>query len=176
MEHSLGRRCAVDALASIGVEAGTIESGKSGEPIWPAETVGSISHSKGHCFTAVAKAIDFQSIGVDIEHFNRIKLRSIDRITHRLESETVGSDLNLATLLFSLKEAFYKAQFPLYQTQLNFKDIALKLIPESQSAELIWTTPNLAIDPVDYVNWKFHYTRIDDRCYVLSYRTKKELN
>lgn len=176
IEHTLGRQCALKALASIGIVAKSIESGRSGEPIWPKKTVGSISHSKGHCFSAVAREIDFLAMGVDIEHFNRIKVRSINRITHRLESEMVGSDLDLATLLFSLKEAFYKAQFPLYKVHLNFKDVALKLSPKSQSAELVWTSPKLAIDPSDYSNWKFRYVRMDNRCYVVSYRPKMELN
>ena len=176
IEHSLGRRCALKALAAIGVEGVSIGSGVNGEPIWPVDTVGSISHSKGHCFIAAARAVDFLSMGVDIEHFNRMKPRSINRITHSLESAMVGEDLDLATILFSLKEAFYKAQFPLFKTHLNFKDIALKLIPESQSAELVWATPNLAMNPEDYPNWKFHYTRIENRCYVLSHCPKKQLN
>lgn len=176
IEHSLGRNCALKALAAMGIKGFSIGSGVNGEPIWPADIVGSISHSKGYCFIAAARAVDFSSLGVDIEHFNRMKSRSIDRITHSLESAMVGEDLEIATILFSLKEAFYKAQFPLFKTQLNFKDIALKLIPESQSAELIWATPKLEMNPEDYKNWKFNYTRIENRCYVLSHCPKKQLN
>lgn len=173
-EHSLGRQCAHAALAAIGVQTETIHKGLNGEPIWPASTVGSISHSKGHCFTAVARKTDFLSIGVDIEHFNRMKDRSISRITHPLELESVGTDRDLATLLFSLKEAFYKAQFPIYQRQLSFKDIALNLIPERQSADLLWANPNLPIPQENYSDWKFNFVRIKNRCYSLAYLPKKQ--
>ena len=76
-------------MNAIGIDCNEIQSSEHGFPIWPKGIVGSISHSKGTCLSAVAKSKDFQAIGVDIEQFNRMKERSVERITHPKEIAAV---------------------------------------------------------------------------------------
>ena len=166
-EYSLGRYCAKQAMNAIGIDCNAIESSSHGFPIWPKEIVGSISHSKGTCLSAVAKSKDFEAIGIDIEQFNRMKERSLERITHPKEIAEIGHDLKKATLLFSIKEAFYKAQYPIYKTHLNFKDLAFSYDFSSQKAELIWLSHKSPIEQSEYSRWKITYQIIENTCFAL---------
>ena len=166
-EYSLGRYCAKQAINAIGIDCNEIQSSSYGFPIWPKGIVGSISHSKGTCLSAVAKSKDFEAIGIDVEQFNRMKERSVERIAHPKEIAEIGSDLKKATLLFSIKEAFYKAQFPIYKTPLNFKDLAFSYDFSSQQAELIWLSNKSPIAQSDYSKWKITYQIIQNTCFAL---------
>ena len=119
-EYILGRYCAQQALRDMNFHCNLIQSSPHGFPIWPDGIVGSISHSKGLCLSAVAKSSDFQAIGIDVEQFDRMKESSIERIVHSKEKAQIGEDLIKATLLFSIKEAFYKAQYPIFKTCLLY--------------------------------------------------------
>ena len=166
-EYSLGRYCAKQAINAIGIDCNEIQSSMYGFPIWPKGIVGSISHSKGTCLSAVAKFENFQALGIDVEQFNRMKERSLERITHPKEVAEIGSDLKKATLLFSVKEAFYKAQFPIFKTRLNFKDLAFSYDFYSQQAELIWLSDKSPIAQSEYSKWKITYQIIENTCFAL---------
>ena len=79
-EYTLGRYCAKQAMNNIGIDYNEVQSSSYGFPIWPKGIVGSISHSKGTCLSAVAKSKDFEAIGIDVEQFNRMKERSVERM------------------------------------------------------------------------------------------------
>ncbi|GAB2979587.1 hypothetical protein GCM10027049_13610 [Mucilaginibacter puniceus] len=139
-DFSTGRYCARKALADIGHENAEILVGNDKQPIWPKGYVGSISHS-GKLVGAVAgKASRVKSIGLDIESIGKIKpdmwrLLYTDVETEFLNSFS-GEELAYhTTLLFSLKEAFYKLQFPLTKTFLNFTDVEVK--PFDNKLELV---------------------------------------
>ena len=174
-EYCLGRYCAQKAIQALNpkIDSSEIESSPHGFPIWPNGITGSISHSKGLCLSAVGKSLDYQGIGIDVEQFNRIKERSLERIIHPEEEAQIGNDLKKATLLFSIKEAFYKAQFPLYKSPLNFKDIALDYDFTSQTAELRWLAGKSPISKLDYANWIITYQIIKDTCFVLCSKSNK---
>lgn len=172
-EHSLGRYCAQQATNAIGIHCSKISSDSQGLPIWPEGVVGSISHSKGLCLSAVAKSEDFQTIGIDIEQFNRMKERSIERIVHPEEKAEIGNDLTKATLLFSIKEAFYKAQFPIYKSHLNFKDLAFRYDFSGQKAQLVWLAEKSPIAKADYSKWATSYQIIENTCFVLCSKSNK---
>ena len=110
-EYSLGRYCAKQAMNAIGIDCNEIQSSSHGFPIWPKGIVGSISHSKGTCLSAVAKSKDFEAIGIDVEQFNRMKERSVERIAHPKEIAEIGNDLKKATLLFSIKKPSTRHSF-----------------------------------------------------------------
>lgn len=172
-EHRLGRYCAEQGLKAMGKEGNEIQSSPQGYPIWPQGIVGSISHSKGLCLSAVAKSEYFEAIGIDVEQLNRMKEGSIERIIHPLEKAEIGNDLKKATLLFSIKEAFYKAQFPLHYTPLNFKDVAFEYDFPSQKAQLIWLAEKSPIPKKDYSDWVITYQIIETTCFALCSKNNK---
>ena len=48
----------------------------------------------------------------------------------QLAYSPLGEDL-FTTLIFSAKEAFYKAQYPLFKKWLNFKNVEITVSPET---------------------------------------------
>jgi len=99
--------------------------GRLGDPIWPAGIIGSIAHDEDMAVSVAARAGVLKSVGVDIEPALPLppELRSVvaapqDRL----------SDLDTALggrILFAVKEAAYKASFPLDGRVLGFEDIAV---------------------------------------------------
>ena len=98
-----------------------------GLPQWPEGWVASISHSRGLCCAVAGASAQFACVGVDLEKTNRLSSAAARRVVHPLEIDFAGEDQLRASLLFCLKEAFYKAQFPRWRTAANFQDLALDL-------------------------------------------------
>ena len=125
-EFIVGRRCARAALAQIGVSPCALPPGENRVPQWPAGIVGSISHSVGLCCAVAAHSNRIRCLGVDLETTTRISPGVIKYVMHPLEADFVGSDQMRGSLLFSAKEAFFKAQFPIWGVWPNFKDLAFQ--------------------------------------------------
>ena len=134
LDFLAGRRAAHLALKRLGIEAPfPIPKGKHGEPIWPSEVVGSISHCRTHCLCVVAPSPPYQLIGCDIEDATRMNQRLAQRILSEAEKNTYRMPQDLyATIIFCAKEAFYKLQHPRHRKSLSFKDIRVKLLPEDK--------------------------------------------
>jgi 4'-phosphopantetheinyl transferase EntD len=124
LEFAAGRHCAREALAALGVGPVAVPRGAHREPVWPPGIVGSISHATGYCGAVVARAATCRGLGFDVEEWGRLRPALWRRIATPPELEWLhagGRDgERWATLLFSAKEAFYKAQYPRSATFLGF--------------------------------------------------------
>lgn len=123
-----GRMAARSALMAANLPIAPIRIGPSGQPKWPAEVVGSISHSRGAAIALVAPAPMTQGVGVDIE-----TLRPVPEITGLVASpEEVEwirqSDSPDTTLLrlFAAKECIFKAFFPRVNRWFGFETASLR--------------------------------------------------
>ena len=145
-EFIAGRRCARAALAQIGHAPCAVPTDADGLPVWPDGAVGSISHSRGLCCAVAASADGRLSLGIDLEKTTRLSARAMERVVHPLEASFVGEDQVRGSLLFSAKEAFYKAQFPVWGAQPNFKDLAFAIDGDSQQMSVLEIAPNLPMD------------------------------
>jgi len=142
-EFIAGRRCARAALSKLGQTASALPPDAEGVPVWPAGTVGSISHSRGLC-CAVATSTDVTCcLGLDLEKTTRLSARAMARVVHPLEVDFVGDDQTKGSLLFSVKEAFFKAQFPQWHVQPNFKDLALHVDLAAEQMSVQEIAPHL---------------------------------
>jgi 4'-phosphopantetheinyl transferase EntD len=126
-----GRACARRALSELGVAASAISRGERGEPCWPEGIVGSITHCEGYRAAAVAWAREWRCMGIDAEPHGPLPRGVLARIALAREQRWLGS---LAAehpavcwdrLLFSAKEAVYKAVYPLTGERLQFKDVPI---------------------------------------------------
>jgi 4'-phosphopantetheinyl transferase EntD len=129
-EFVTGRACARRALERLGVEPGPIPHGDRGEPLWPSGVVGSITHCLGYRASAVAKAEDVLSVGIDAEVHEPLPEGILESIAFGRELEAVKrADVGvcLDRVLFSAKEAVYKAWFPLARRWLGFEDVELTI-------------------------------------------------
>ena len=130
-EFLAGRYCAQRALAEIDIEATTLAIGKDRYPEWPESALGSISHSDSRAVAIVSKASDLRGIGIDIEkHINENTIENIQsQILFGTEvdllSATLLSKQLFFTIVFSLKESFFKSAYPIVQSYFDFDAITV---------------------------------------------------
>ena len=138
-EFRTGRACARAALAELGVEAQVIPSGPRGAPQWPAGIAGSITHCDGYRACAVARQSELLTVGIDAELdaplpegvIGDIALPAERRDLDALTAQEPG--VSWDRLLFSAKEAVYKAWFPLTGRWLGFEDARVEIDRERRS-------------------------------------------
>ena len=134
-EFAAGRLLARRLLGRLGVpEAFELLAGEDRAPIWPAGVVGTISHTSSRAAVAVARAGDVLALGCDLEHDEPLDEGILRRVCDPREREWIASRPlaqrgRLAMLVFSAKEAAYKAQYPLTGKILEFSDLSLDLDP-----------------------------------------------
>ncbi|MGH8228877.1 MAG: 4'-phosphopantetheinyl transferase family protein [Steroidobacteraceae bacterium] len=129
-EFAAGRACARTALAALGISGFALRPGPNREPAWPAGVVGSITHTAGYCGAAVARQSQLLCLGIDAERRGRVHRRLWHRITTKaervwLEGLPHERASDMAAVIFSAKEAFFKAQFPLTREWLAFADVSV---------------------------------------------------
>ncbi|WP_042454714.1 4'-phosphopantetheinyl transferase family protein [Streptacidiphilus jiangxiensis] len=136
-EFATARRCAMDALEALGAPAVPPAKLASGAPHWPTGVVGSITHTTGYRAVAVARSCDYRSLGVDAEPAVPLRPGLLEGVTcpeeraELLRLEAVDPQTPWDKLLFSAKEAVYKAWRPVVDTPLGFQDVRVGFDPES---------------------------------------------
>lgn len=137
-EFAAGRAAARCALQAIGITPTLIRIRSDRSPDWPAGIVGSISHCSDYAGAAVAPNSVSRSIGLDLELREAVRPELWDAILtagelQQLHKYPSALRCSLASLLFSAKESFFKFQFPLTRTWLEFKEVEIYAINETGS-------------------------------------------
>lgn len=138
-EFAAVRDCARQALEALGVTPCAIPRGPRGEPGWPAGVVGSMTHCEGMYMAAVASKREIHALGIDAE--SRAPLpEGVLRLVSTPEERSVLTELVADEpgvpwdrLLFSAKEAVYKAWYPVTRTWLGFHQATVSFSPASGS-------------------------------------------
>lgn len=154
-DFSTGRLCARRALAQLGAPPRPVLRGPEREPQWPAGFVGSITHCTGFAAAAVARAGEWAAIGIDAEPHaplprpvrERIFVPGERRWLHRPPTEAVHWD----RLVFSAKEAVYKAWYPVRRTWLGFGDAQVTVEHLSDDGMSGSFRAVLSVAPVEYL-------------------------
>jgi len=124
-EYITGRMCAEHAIKTLTGNAARVHRDNAGVPIWPTDLVGSIAHTSRFACAAVALQSHRQHVGIDIERV--IAHEHVDDVLSICCAlDEVADDrtpLN-ATLLFSSKEAFFKAYYRMIGSTIEFTDVA----------------------------------------------------
>lgn len=140
-EFAGSRACARAALERLGHEPAPILSGERGEPLWPGDVVGSITHCDGYRGAAVARSSELRSLGIDAETHAPLPeglLGDIawdEELPHLSDLSRLDPAVHWDRLLFSAKESVYKAWFPLARRWLGFEDVRLRLNPAARTFE-----------------------------------------
>ncbi|MCY4643274.1 MAG: 4'-phosphopantetheinyl transferase superfamily protein [Bacteriovoracales bacterium] len=131
IEHTTGKLAAEGAMQKVLNRPASLEYKNGNIPIWPKGFVGSITHKGSLVISAVSLRKSFDSIGIDLEFFQKSDQTLEDRILTTNEREILGNKIqfqedHLMTALFSVKEAAYKCISYLGCPQcISFKDIEL---------------------------------------------------
>lgn len=131
-EFEAGRLLARRAMERLGVEAGPLLPGPRRAPVWPDAVVGSITHTRRWCAAAVAPRESFRAVGIDLEPDEPIKPPLFRMICTPPELEILeglppAERGRVCRIVFSAKEAAYKAQFAISETFLPFSAMTVRL-------------------------------------------------
>jgi 4'-phosphopantetheinyl transferase EntD len=130
-EFGTARVCARRALARLGIAACSLLPNPDRSPRWPRGIVGSISHTAGCCAVAVTSSPHIAGLGLDIELDTRLDGGLEAMICTENErlwlNHANGDRAQLGKLFFSAKEAFYKCQYTMTRSLIDFRDVELKI-------------------------------------------------
>jgi 4'-phosphopantetheinyl transferase EntD len=130
-EFTVGRTCARRALAALGVTAVALPPNTDRSVRWPDAVWGSITHTEGLCAAVVVRRERLRGVGIDAERRGRVTEKLWEQIASEREiawfraAPSVLEAAERATLLFSAKETFYKAQYCVSQTYVGFHEVEL---------------------------------------------------
>jgi 4'-phosphopantetheinyl transferase EntD len=140
-DFAAGRLCAHTALAGVGAPRGPLLRDRAGAPLWPADIVGSITHTRGFCGAVVCQRGHYDSIGIDAERLGIDEevwseiFTSVER--HRLAELSPADRSTAATIMFCAKEAFYKCQYHLTCEWVDFGSIEALVAAPAFSVQLL---------------------------------------
>ena len=130
-QFAAGRVAARAALARVGGAA--VEIGRVGRrPAWPANAVGSIAHTGSLAVAAAAAQRACRGVGVDVERETAVSAAVAERLLSESERAWLPAP-EWRTMLFSAKEAVYKAVNPITGEFLGFRDVELAIDAERQA-------------------------------------------
>lgn len=130
-EFLAGRFCAKKALANFGIENFTIEADKNRCPLWPQGVKGAITHSNSKAMVAVTQRTDILGIGIDIENImsektmNNVKEAIVKGSEFDYLARGDMSATEATSLIFSIKESFFKAAYPSTGYYFDFDAVTL---------------------------------------------------
>jgi 4'-phosphopantetheinyl transferase EntD len=114
-------------LSRFGREPYAIPKSTAGMPVWPNGIVGSLAHDTKVAIAAMAAQPEFQSVGIDIEPAEPLAPDLLGIVATAKERDRIEDDPFRGRLLFSIKEAIYKAVYPLDRTFLDHHDVEVSL-------------------------------------------------
>jgi 4'-phosphopantetheinyl transferase EntD len=160
-EYTIARSCARRALGKLGRPEVPILRGPKRQPLWPDGVVGSITHTRGYCAAAVARADEVLTVGIDAEQHDVLPDGVLGVVTLPEEREMLAAlpadDVHWDRILFSAKESVYKAWFPLTEKWLGFGDARLIFYPDGNrfSVELLVEPPIVRGEPLTGFEGRF---------------------
>jgi enterobactin synthetase component D len=143
-EFLAGRHCAAVSIERCRSDLGrvTVAAAADGRPLWPDGLVGSITHSAGFAWAAVARSEQARGLGIDSEVrldderaaalagsiLTRAELRA-------LRAARLG-DGAAVTLAFSAKESLFKCLHPLVLRPFDYLDAEVTAVVAPGELEL----------------------------------------
>jgi len=130
-EFAAGRNAARRALARLGFHDATLPRRPSSHDVlWPEGSGGSISHTRGLRAVACVRSSDLMSVGIDVEQAGPLGDEIIDAVCRPEELLALASvpaplPSDWPRLIFAMKEAAYKALYPVTRQLLTFHDVRL---------------------------------------------------
>ena len=107
--HVAGRQAALHALARLGCALMELPAKTAQRPRWPSGFVGSIAHDDAMAIAVAARIDATAAIGIDVERHDALSPADASVVLRDDELDDIGADPTLATMLWTAKEAAYKA-------------------------------------------------------------------
>ncbi len=142
-----GRLCAERCLEELGMPNRAVDSHPSGAPVWPGGVTGSITHTARDAHAVGCCEPSVRSIGIDSElRADGSQARAIEdhccTLGERAALPSTDEKDLLLTLMFSAKEAYYKAIYPLVRGYVDFLDVEVRTIDRRAGRFVIAPVPH----------------------------------
>jgi 4'-phosphopantetheinyl transferase EntD len=121
------RMVARELLPRLGHAARPLPKSASGAPAWPDGIVGSLAHDAEVAVAAIALRSRYAGLGIDIEPARPLDRDLLDIVATASERRAIADDPLQARVLFTIKEAVYKAVHPLDGVFLEHHDVEVSL-------------------------------------------------
>ena len=169
-EFTAGRIAARNAVARSGAPSCPIPSTESRLPVFPKNRLGSITHNKEWAMAAVAIPGQMFGLGIDLENRNRLNQKLWSSVFTQSERDHLDKlgDRQIdrdATIFFSAKEAFYKAQYFFTKQFLGFQDASVEIINDHQLQLNLET--DLHADCLHVRKWVGYYYPLENAVFTL---------
>jgi enterobactin synthetase component D / holo-[acyl-carrier protein] synthase len=151
-EYATVRCCARACLERLGYPPVPILPGVGGAPRWPAGIQGSMTHCAGYAAAAVGASSRISGIGIDAEPDAPLPEGVLDLIATPAEQERLAvtppepGSPHWDRLLFSAKEAIYKAWFPLVREWLDHQQAEIHFEPQQGMFTAVLSRDGLIVD------------------------------
>lgn len=150
-EFHAGRAAARAAMVALGMPPRPVPMGPDRAPVWPKGVTGSISHSSTACVAALGLSTQWGGIGVDVEEATPLDPLLISEVCTPSEQAWLGLQPEaerrlMAKLVFSIKEAAYKAQYPLTRALFGFDALEVTVDRDNTcfEARFVWPQAQIA--------------------------------
>lgn len=150
-DYAAVRNCARACLQRLGYPPAPILPGVGGAPTWPAGIRGSMTHCAGYAAAAVGTVPQISAIGIDAEPDAPLPDGVLGLIATAAEHDHLaavhGPDgPHWDRLLFSAKEAVYKAWFPLVGGWLDHHDAEISFDPHNRTFTALLSRDDLILN------------------------------
>jgi 4'-phosphopantetheinyl transferase EntD len=151
-EYAAVRSCARACLERLGYARVPILPGVGGAPTWPAGVQGSMTHCTGYAAAAVGPHPRISAIGIDAEPDAPLPDGVLDLVATPAEQDRLAATRpaadgpNWDRLLFSAKEAVYKAWFPLVGEWLDHQDAEIHFHPHEATFTALLSRDGLIVN------------------------------
>jgi 4'-phosphopantetheinyl transferase EntD len=138
-EFTSVRVCARRALAALGQPPAPLVPDERGAPRWPDGITGSMTHCDGYRGCVLARTADLVSVGLDAEPNDVLPDRVEQKVmlpAERAHIAALAADQRGVCwdrLLFSAKEAVYKAWYPVTGRWLGFEQASIEFATDQRS-------------------------------------------
>lgn len=151
-EFSTARWLARIGLKKFGKKNWPVLTGRLGNPLWPQELIGSISHDGNLCVVVLMYKKKLLNFGIDLIYLPKHNDKFIELapifMAHSNEltfMKMLITDINHAALLFSIKESIVKAISHKINDFIDLRSIILQFINNKLRFKIADYSPNVDI-------------------------------
>lgn len=165
-EYLAGRICATQALTALNIDNPIVHTAGDRVPIWPTETFGSITHTKGIAAAIAGIKQDVAGVGIDVEKLMKdsqeakLKTHILREDESTLFREFGKQVTHPLSVIFSAKESIYKALYPFVKKYFGFDKA--RLIAFNETVLTFKIMHNLSKQVQTGLEVNVHYQLIDD--------------
>lgn len=170
-EFFAGRYCAQQSLLSLTGSTSVIHIGSHRNPLWPARITGSISHTNNQAIAATALKSHTRAIGIDIQDeidsgtYASIKTQIMFGEELKLIEQYHQASMQLLvfSLMFSVKESFFKAAFPEVGYYFDFSCVSVVAVDQADQCIYLKVNEALSRDLMEGLIVKAHYQCLPEK-------------